>query len=198
MSNEVLSPLDAIVRQMAARPVIGPVALIQKRFDRASKRMVVMCDVSGSMGDPIGSLVLSKYDHMRIALNDLVTEYPEIIIVAFGSRVARVAQPDLLPEPCGGTNMAGGLALAGTFLPCKTIVISDGLPDYPPSRALEAAQKITGAIDTIYCGPDGYCEAVDFLRSLSRETGGIAATWDGFRTSIADTIRGLLPPPEKP
>jgi hypothetical protein len=93
----------------------------------------------------------------------------------------------------GGTNLAGALEVAARRKPRKTIVISDGLPD-SEIAALEAAERMTGAIDTIYCGPDEH-PAVQFLQKLSRQTGGREVTWDG-RHEISGIIRGLLPAPE--
>lgn len=156
-----------------------------------------MCDCSGSMEDPIGSLNLSKFDHLMIALRDIYQTYPKIRVVAFSSRAKVLPEGAYPPHPraCslgGGTNLAEGLLAVEKFKPRKTIVISDGIPD-SEDQALQAAQQITGAIDTIYCGPDSH-PAIQFLHQLARSTGGMSATWDGFR-ELSGAIKGFLPAP---
>ncbi|HLK50590.1 MAG TPA: hypothetical protein VKT49_20760 [Bryobacteraceae bacterium] len=66
----------------------------------------------------------------------------------------------------GSTDLAGGFRFIEGWPPRQTIVISDGLPD-----DARAAAAITGSIDTIYCGHDGDA-AIEFLRRLSRDSGG--------------------------
>lgn len=196
---EVLSPLQNIIKRMAATEVQGPAAQMKKRFTDCSDAIVVLADCSGSMADLVGSSGISKFRHLQIALEDIQQGFPKIRLVAFGSIAKEINGPKHLPDPCrgmsfgGSTNLAGALELAALRKPRKTIVISDGLPD-SESDALEAADRMTGAIDTIYCGPDSH-PAVEFLQRLSRRTGGREVTWDG-RHEICGVIRGLLPAPE--
>lgn len=191
MSKELSAPLRDIVRRAAENRVEGPASRIRARFEGASDNILVVADCSGSMDEPIGALTLSKYEHLKLALSDVLRHHPKIRIIAF-SYMAKEVTPDLLPHPCGGTDLAGALTYAAKFTPRKTVVISDGLPD-DERAALEAAQTLTGSIDTIYCGPDGH-PALDFLRQLSRDTGGTSVQWDGYR-EISTMIRGLLPAP---
>lgn len=193
MPEEVLSPLKNIIERLAATEVQGRAAQMKKRFVDCSDAIVVLCDCSGSMEDGIGGLSLSKFEHLKIALEDILQTWPQIKLVAFASSAKVVAGPNQLPPPGGGTNMARALQLAATFRPRKTIVISDGLPDHA-GAALAAAQAVAGSIDTIYCGPDEH-PAVDFLRQLSRECAGNSVVWDGVKTGITYAIRGLLPAP---
>jgi Mg-chelatase subunit ChlD len=194
VANEIASPLQSIVKRLAATKIQGPAARIEQRYAGASNEVVVLADCSGSMGDLIGSQNISKYEHLRIALQDVCLTWPRIRLVAFGSYAKQVSSPSRLPTPGGGTDLAGALKLAARWKPRISIIISDGLPN-SEGDALAAAAKMTGAIDTIYCGPDSH-PAVEFLRSLSRETGGRSIVWDGYQTGIDSAIRGFLPAPE--
>lgn len=190
MFQEIQSPLQSIIQKLAAKDIEGPAAKMQRRFKECSSEVVVLCDASSSMADLIGSQDMSKYEHLEIALEDVLQFWPKIRLVAFGNTVRVIANPRKLPHPCGGTPLHDALLLAAKWKPRKTIVISDGLPDRE-DLALKAAELLTGSIDTIYCGPDSH-PAVEFLRSLSRETGGISMEWDGYKTSISGAIKGLL------
>jgi hypothetical protein len=91
----------------------------------------------------------------------------------------------------GGTDLGKAIELASTFRPKKTIIISDGLPD-SEVEASAAVDRITGEVDTIYCGPDSD-PAIGFLRSLSRRGGGVHITWDGYRhKQLTPVVMGLL------
>jgi Mg-chelatase subunit ChlD len=190
MSSELQSPLKSIIQKLAAKDIEGPAAKMQRRFTECSSEVVVLLDTSSSMGDLIGSQNLSKFEHLAIALDDVLQFWPKVRLVAFGNTVQVVSNPKKLPYPCGGTPLAQALVLAARWKPRKTIVISDGLPDRE-DLALEAAEELTGSIDTIYCGPDSH-PAVEFLRSLTRQTGGVSMEWDGYKTSISSAIKGLL------
>lgn len=191
MGSEVASPLRDIIRRAAERKVEGPAAKMRLRMDNASDAVVVLADISDSMRDLIGNANLTKYQHLQIALEDVMTAFPKIRLVVFGSYPKEVAK--LPPQPSGSTNLAGALEMAAEWKPRKTIVISDGLPDNGDA-AIAAADKMTGAIDTIYCGPDAH-PAVQFLQRLAKSTGGQQVTWDGYKP-IASCIRGFLPAPE--
>jgi hypothetical protein len=194
--SDVAAPLQSIIKRLAGTDIVGPAAKRAQRFTDASDELVVLADCSGSMLDFIGSQGISKFEHLQIALEDVMLAWPRIKILAFASTFREIANAKDLPRAGlgGGTNLAGAIEYAAKWRPRKTIIISDGLPD-SEAEAIAAAQKITGAVDTIYCGPDAH-PAVAFLRKLSREAAGIHFTWEGGRTSIAQTIRGLLPSPE--
>jgi hypothetical protein len=200
VSEELATPLLDLVKKLAATPIDGPAAKLKERFREATGEIVVLCDCSGSMEDLIGSANMSKFTHLQIALDDVLLFWPRIKLVGFASRVKEYTDAKRLPDPSSGvlgngTDLAAGIKFcAARWKPRKTIVISDGLPD-SQEEALKAAQKITGAIDTIYCGPDGH-PACDFLRQLSKETAGEPHICDFGRKGIAGYIKGLLPAPQ--
>ena len=193
MGNEVYLPLADVVKRAAQSQVQGPAAKMKRRFADASLEVVVLCDLSSSMLDFIGNSGLRKYEHLAIALKDLMKSFPKVRLVVFNDlpRVLNVAAD--LPYPAGGTAMAKALHFIKKWKPRKTILISDGLPD-DEQAALAAADQLTGAIDTIYCGPDEH-PAVEFLRRLSRDTGGVQVTWDGYKGELASSVRALIAPP---
>jgi hypothetical protein len=186
------SPLQDILRKAAASKVVGPAAKLKKRMEGATNELVVVCDCSGSMGDYIGHTGQSKYEHLEIALKDILKTHPRIRIIPFAS-TARVidAHKQRLPRPSGSTRLDEALKLAKSFKPRKTIIISDGQPD-DRKAALTVAESMTGQIDSIYCGPDGD-PAIEFLRSLCHGAGGESFTWDGYKAELSSVVQRLLP-----
>ncbi len=197
MSKEIASPLADIVSRLASKNIQGPAAKLKERFVRASDVVVVLADCSGSMWDLTGFRGMSKYQHLEVALKDVVRAFPAIRLVAFNSTARVISDPSQLPKPSGGTDLTGALKLAAGWKPRKTIIISDGVPD-DESSAFDEARRMTGAIDTIYCGPDQH-EACAFLQSLSKECGGVSHVWTGTSEiggnqpkELGCVIRGLL------
>jgi hypothetical protein len=192
-STEIASPLASIVRKAMQSKAKGPVAeqraKYEARMKNASDEILIVADLSGSMYESIGGLAVAKYEHLKIALADIRRSYSKVRVIIFNSACEEWNRTDL-PMPNGCTDLGGALKFASRFKPRKTIIISDGLPDNE-QEAQDAADKITGEVDTIYCGPDGH-PAIQFLRSLAHSTGGVALNWDGYRTELASNIRGLL------
>lgn len=171
----------------------GPAAKMKKRFVGATEIEVCLCDVSGSMANTIGSLGVTKWEECRIALQDALITRPNLRIIAFGSGAKEIRDPGELPSPLGEmsgrTDLRAALLLAAELRPRRTFIISDGLPD-STTLATEAAQNLTGRIDTIYCGPEGHAGA-DYLHSLARVGGGRGVNWEG-RTQLTEILRPLL------
>lgn len=194
MSNELSHPLLSVIQRASQLTVEGPTARRDNRFKECSSDVVLLADLSGSMEDLIGSSNLSKEDHLRIAVNDVLKYYPTIRIVAFADRIKTVSKVEELPRAGGilgcGTDLAKALRHAAHWKPRKTIIVSDGMPNSEPDAIL-AASILTGGIDTIYCGPDDH-PAVQFLSGLSREFFGASAVWNEYRGEISSMIRGLI------
>ena len=192
-STEVSSPLADIIKKAMNSKASGAVseakAKIEKRMKGASSEILVVCDLSGSMSDPIGDGSVSKYQHLKIALADIRRSYSKVRVILFSSG-AEEWKGGAIPMPGGGTDLAGALRFAMQWRPRKTIIISDGLPD-DQWAAQTAADAITGEVDTIYCGPDGH-PAIQFLRSLAHSTGGVSLNWDGYSTQLGTHVKGLL------
>lgn len=203
-NQEIASPLANIVKNAMKLPSKGALAQegqrlaaeqkeraekLEKRTKRASDITVVLADCSGSMEESIGALNMTKYDHLVVALQDVLKYHPGIKVVAFNSSIQETHGANL-PRPNGGTNLAGALKFAAKWQPKKTIIISDGVPDDGPG-AMEEAERITGVVDTIYCGPDCH-PAIEFLRGLSKSAAGVSFEWNGYRDALAPQIRALI------
>ena len=194
MAGDLTNILRDIVSKAASAPTsnTGDVARMRKRFEGASQKKVVLVDLSGSMASYIGSAGIAKIEHCRIALTDLLTSHPDLIIIGFGSIVKRMKSAKDLPDAAhlwGGTDLTAAIEEAQTLKPARTIIISDGCPDNEES-ASDAVDNLTGRVDCVYCGPDGH-PAVAYLQSLARKGGGAQMTFDGC-LELSPMIRGLL------
>ena len=190
MSTEIYrgSLSDVIARAAKSTTVDPREEKLKARFENTSEDIFLLVDISGSMSSTVGDTKMSKWGHAQIAVNDVLAHNPKIRVVAFDSIVEEV-KDGKLPPPRGSTDMDGALEYVAKFRPWKTIIVSDGLPD-DQKRTIEVADKMTGRIDTIYCGPDGH-PAITFLRSLCKIGCGRHATWEG-RGELTGAIRGLL------
>lgn len=198
--GEVASPLANIIRKAAEKQVEGPVAKLRKRFTEASGQVFLLCDVSYSMNDFVGNGSMRKCEALQIAVDDVLKHHPKIRVVAFGSIPLELGPNDRMPQAGtslgSGTDLALALECIRPYKPRKTIIITDGMPD-DEDAAEEAAEQLTGAIDTIYCGPEEH-PAIHFLKGLAKKYAGTShMVFDGYR-EISETIRGLLPPPATP
>ena len=153
---------------------------------------VILCDVSSSMGNMAGTR--SRIDHLRDALRQVAT--PAHTLMAFASEVTRMASPQDLPPPAGGTALHLALAEAAKLNPAATLVITDGEPNN--SRlAVAAAGRLGGRIDVIYCGDTSNLAAIGFCRLLVRMGRGRCTVHDWRHPiSIASTMRMLLAGPK--
>ena len=194
MSSQISAPLVDIIKRATQLPGVNQREIAAKeRLANASEQIAVLVDVSGSMWDPIGVANICKWQHAKIAVEDILRDCPKVRIVAFSSGFKEVRASADLPGAGGGTDLAGAFNFIGPWRPRKTIVVSDGIPD-DTDAALVAARRLTGVIDTIYCGPDGH-PAISFLRSLNPLSGGHHTTWEGAR-ELSTTVRGLIAAPK--
>lgn len=188
------TPFAAILKQAAAAPKnTGTVGRYEKRLTGGTGNVVV-ADVSASMNEWSGGV--RRIDVLRRSLAQVWADAPRgvpLLLVAFSSTPLVIAGPDDLPEPSGGTALHSALEAAGRYTPARTVVISDGEPD-SEDAALDAADKITGAIDVIYVGDDKNRRAVAFLRKLARKGCGQygAVNLSSGPAVLGPKIRGLL------
>ncbi|KAI93540.1 hypothetical protein T281_16040 [Rhodomicrobium udaipurense JA643] len=167
----------------------GATARIDARFAGASGAVVILADVSGSMAESAG--VRRRIEVLREALTPLPAGAR---LVAFSATAREVSE---VPEPEGGTALHAALEYAARYSPSKTIVVSDGQPD-DKTAALEAARRLTGIVDVIYCGPDSDREAIEFMRSLAKIGLGnvVVRPLTGGAPALASTVRQLALPPK--
>lgn len=166
--NELTNPLQSLLKTAAhSLPAkTGETESFARRFAGTSGTTVILCDVSGSMDERAGAR--TKIEHLREALSEIWdASRGERRLIAFANAASEVQSPAQLPAPGGGTALHVGLDRAAACRPVHTVVISDGEPDSEDS-ALEAADRLSGKIDVIYCGSDSNARAVAFMRKLAR------------------------------
>ena len=194
--NLPVNKLHDVVRRARDQPVDDPAKKLRERLEGASAETVMILDVSGSMMDALSGK--RKFDYVEIAAKDVWKYFPAIRTVVFDSisRVHRNGAP--IPFTKGGTALHLALRDAAKFKPSRTIVVTDGHPDNA-EQALQAAEKMTGRIDFIYCGPEGDDAAMNFLEKLARSTGGGSVRWDqGHPELLGGQMIRMLQAPNKP
>jgi hypothetical protein len=192
--RDLANPLQSLIAG-AARSLpatTGETDRLKARFAGAGAAVVILCDVSSSMDERAGSR--RKIDLLREALDSVWSELPDARLVAFASTPTDLAGPSDLPAPAGGTALHLGLDAAARHRPGRTVVISDGQPD-SETAALDAAGRLPGQIDVIYCGPDSDTGAIDFMTRLARLGGGRVVVRDVVRMgrpALGPAVRSVL------
>lgn len=193
MPRELSNPLQALIAGAAKSTpaVTGETDRYHARFNRASQAVVILADVSTSMAQRAGSR--RKIEVLREALAGVWADLPGGELIAFSSVPASVVAPADIPEPNGGTALHLAIDEAAKSRPRKTVVISDGQPD-SESLALAAADRITGIIDVIYCGPDSDTDAIAFMYRLARAGCGrvVRADFAAGSLAIGREVRAVL------
>ena len=201
MSSEISSPLSEIIKKAAQNTKPGrhsaATAAMRRRFENASSAVFLLIDVSSSKASFIGNVGMTKYEAAVYAARDVVRNMPYIRVVVFGlthpNEVAEITDLRNFPLPMGDTPLAEALEMVAKSNPVKTIIICDGEPN-DRVRAEQVADGMTGAIDTIYCGPENSPSHL-WLRSLARRCAGRDVVWNGVG-ELAGSVRLLLPAPE--
>jgi hypothetical protein len=184
------NPLAALVAA-AAKTLPATTGATDRAATLAARPLIVLADVSTSMGELAGSRV--KIDLLQEAL---ATIPASARVVAFGSYPSDLGAGRLLPAPSGGTALHLALDHVGRMPPARLLAISDGHPDDAGS-ALRAADRLGSVrIDVIYIGPDGDRIGMAFMRRLARG-GGAAQHHDLARpqAKLPNIIASLLAAP---
>lgn len=167
----------------------------QAMVKRAEDEIVVLADVSVSMGDADGAVGergsrRTRFDLLKQALADLPSS---VRILAFSDDPREVSSiAELRLE--GGTRLGAALKMAATLKPVRTVIISDGEPDSEEDARREAAE-LTGIIDVVYCGSPSNRHAREFLESLAKDgMGGYYETGDklDIEKQLPAVVKGLL------
>jgi hypothetical protein len=194
MPGELSNPLQGLIARAAKSlpATTGDTEHFRARMAGAGPGVVILADVSSSMDEPAGSR--RKIDILREALAQVWSELVGARLVAFDTLAREISAPDAVTSPSGGTALHLALDAAGEHRPARTLVITDGRPD-SEDAALEAAGRLSGIIDVIYCGPDSDAQAIDFLRRLARLGGGRCVVRDVVRMSrpeLGSAVRTTL------
>lgn len=159
------------------------------------QNIILLLDVSGSMGDPMrdrdGRNVGPKIKGLRDSVRGIQSER-EIPMVAFpfpwngdGKYVTEI------PNPGGGTPLHEAIDFAKVEKAGRAIVISDGEPD-DRQRALQSAKDFGGRIDVVFVGTPG-SSGEEFLKMLAEATGGESFTGDlSDPKQLTSKVLGLL------
>lgn len=139
---------------------------------------IVICDVSGSMGEcdvPCEGGTRSRHEEANTQLQKLQARFPGMLAVVAFSDNAEFCPSGVLPPIQSSTNLLGALEFvdAADGAGIKFIVVSDGLPD-SPNGALAHAQQMQTAIDTVYVGTDP--RGKEFMDKLAAATQGRSIT----------------------
>jgi hypothetical protein len=192
--NDLSRPLQDLIRRAAGTlpAATGEAARYRARLDGAGSAIVLLADVSSSMAEPAGKRTKAAILHEALA--NVWPGVPGAVLIAFGSTAGAIGSPAELPSPAGGTALHLALEAATGHRPRRTVVISDGRPDCE-ERALDAAGRLPGTIDVIYCGPDSDAQAIGFMQRLARLGGGRVVVRDVVRMarpSLAGDVRTML------
>lgn len=151
---------------------------------------VILCDNSGSMYDH-DEQELSRHERLNQELS-VILERVDATVVAFNDTVQLSVVP--LPQPSGGTDMAGAIQFACGLHPSQIVIISDGIPD-SRERTTAAAQLLaTTRIDVIFVGDPNDTDAREYLSSLASHSG-LALTSGRDLTiagQLANKVIGIL------
>ena len=187
-SNPLQSLLGRAAQTLPA--TTGKVAMQQRRIDRRAGKIVILADVSDSMGGP-ASGGQRKIDVLREAVGVAMRSSPALLYVFSAS----VRESTGIPEPESSTNLAQALREVHKLDPGVTLVISDGQPDNK-QLAIDAAKMFKGAIDVLYIGPESDLAAISFMKRLAKAADGHFRTYDvarlGNSPALLGHIAGLL------
>lgn len=142
-----------------------------------SATLIVVIDVSGSMGATDSRGGRSRYDVACAELADLQQSMPgKVAVIAFSSDTVFVPG-GVPPFLGGGTDLAGALQFAhvADTPGMRFVVISDGEPD-DSAAALTVASTYAARIDCVYVGPEASPHGRKFLQQLAKRSGGQSVT----------------------
>lgn len=161
---------------------------------------MVIADISSSM-----SLKTvegpRRIECLRKALEPLKGQ---VHILAFCNDVIE-CDPDVIPEPYGGTMLEKALDHALSLEPTHVLVISDGEPNHQ-DWAIAAGKRLAKRciIDTLFVGQSTNLAAKDFMRELAEIGQGNYTEFDlnveqpGLLGSTVESLLSLPAPEDKP
>ncbi len=137
---------------------------------------VDICDCSGSMATHDSRDGQSRYDVACQELAALQARRPGKHAIISFSNWPQFRPGGVLPDPSGGTDLAGALKFArlADLDGMQFFIISDGQPDIELDAVAEA-KMFKAKISCIYVGPEGG-SGQHFLEQLASASGGQFAT----------------------
>ena len=136
----------------------------------------LLLDLSSSMATPLSSGELKRVDRVREVVATLHQKGIDFRQFVFSSGCE---ETNVIPEPYGSTNLAGGLEMVLNANPTTVTVVSDGEPDNA-DKAMAVARRFKDKgiqINVLYCGDPG-SPGEAFMQQLAQATGGRQETVD--------------------
>lgn len=189
--SSLVDPLQLILSQAAKLAPTGALEPYEQRVNsNPLAPTLLLIDISGSMADIANGR--PKIDILREALNRNLDRNE--IAIAFSTSVKILKDLQSIPEPSGGTALHMAIVEASKLQPKHSLVISDGMPD-SKNQSLDAADKLSGTISTLFIGDDSDKEAIAFMDQLARLGCGKSSKCDIRKHSVQlrSQIQLLLP-----
>lgn len=162
-------------------------SLTERMKVKKSQPPCLLLDTSGSMATEI-EFGLSRIDALRDIVKGLQGSFRTF---HFGSNTEEITQ-DKIPDPSGGTNLAGALAFIKHKGFTRALLITDGRPN-SAAAALEEAKGMSLSI--MYVGPH---PKPQFLDDLAAACSGTCTVEDLTKTKeITEKVQLLLNTGEK-
>jgi hypothetical protein len=155
---------------------------------RSNGAAVLLLDISGSMASSVSGGWGEDSETRIDALRNIVAELPEMPTYAFDSKFEEVFDKNI-PDPRGGTDLTKALGILAEMGKTSVILITDGVPNDPPS-ALEAARAFN--LTAIYVGPDPMPQFMRDLNALPNATASRELLSAEGQKAIVSKIKGLL------
>lgn len=145
-----------------------------------------LLDVSGSMRG-------QRIELLRKAVAQYHASSPHVRLIAFATEIQEIKSLEDIGEPRGGTNLHLALRRAAELMVGKCVVFTDGEPA-DEQRCYEAASRIPGIVDTLFCGDTDDRAAKTFCDKLARDNGGSFVAKDILKgqSLICGEVRELL------
>lgn len=210
MDNKLVTRLQGLTNSPNKKSLLNGVKTVEK----VDKLLLILLDSSGSMCERMGPLSKIKvaWEVFNEQLRPNLTDWTYGVII-FNNGAYWLIMPTTnttalmetnSPKATGMTSMGKSLQMAwqwaGSYAKsARFILISDGEPsDLPKEQIIEnATLRSSIPIDTIGVGSD-FSQNYDpeFLRTLSRITGGVYTSADNAQT-LSSTIK-MLSPAQRP
>lgn len=174
----------AIARKLEAGEPLTKFDKLLGKHQQATK-VILLLDTSGSMSSQADTPNERRIDALRGVVSALRLKQLAFKQLIFNSDFM---WSDIIPEPTGGTNLAGALDFTAQVKPEHLIIVSDGEPDSAEATML-AAKKLNCKIDVFFVGPKG-SPGDAFLKQLATSTGGTSEAVS-FK-ELAVKVAGML------
>lgn len=167
---------DSVVFQGSSSRKLELQGSLKATKQAQASRPVLVLDRSGSMSDPVKGWEHTQGEERHRKIDELRRIVTRLRGEASFDQLVFDDEHDWteeLPDPRGGTDLAGALRKVAEDRPTtrRVVVVTDG---YPNSRedALLAAKELGKPIDVFYVGPESEQDCIDFLRRLAEAGGG--------------------------